>query len=46
MHMRNEFAENSVDRRPYPIQQEQVPDAYEQKSLFVDKLKEQREGLE
>ena len=46
MHMRNEFAENSVDRRDYPTQQEQVPDAFEQKALFIDKIKEQREGLE
>ena len=45
-HMVKEFSESGIDRRDHPTQQDEVPDALDQKGLMVDKIKEQREALE
>ena len=44
--MVKDYKQANIDPRPYPTQQEDVPNPYIQKELIVEKLKEQREALE
>ena len=44
--MVEEWKANGEDARPHPTQQEDVPQALDQKELVIERLKEQRESLE
>lgn len=40
------FKANSVDERPHPTQQYEVPTPITQKEIVIDKIKESREHYE